>query len=371
VLSVLGVSGLALLAAAAPAERRPRARELGLAPGVYEPGPLNSITDVAGVRVGHATLVEGDAIRTGVTAILPHGGNLFQEKVAGAIHVFNGFGKLLGVTQVHELGEIETPILLTNTLSVWDAAAALVDWMLARPGNEAVRSINPVVGETNDGWLNDIRGRHVKAAHVRSALETASTGLPEEGSIGAGTGTVAFGWKGGIGTSSRRVSRASSAATLGVLVQTNFGGTLIVDGVPVHRELTPPARRADGAGSCMIVVATDAPLDARQLHRLAARAIQGMTRTGASGSHGSGDYAIAFSTARRAPPARDEDLSSLFQAAIEATEEAILNSLLRATTVTGREGHAATAIPVDRLVEILRRHGRGVGTQPSAPSGQK
>jgi D-aminopeptidase len=355
---VLLVLCLALAAPPAVAEKRPRARELGLAPGTYEPGPLNAITDVAGVRVGHATLVEGDGVRTGVTAILPHAGNLFQEKVAGAIHVFNGFGKLLGVTQVQELGEIETPILLTNTLSVWDAAAALVDWMLARPGNEAVRSINPVVGETNDGWLNDIRGRHVKAAHVRSALETASIGLPEEGSVGAGTGTIAFGWKGGIGTSSRRVPLSPAAVTLGVLVQTNFGGTLLVDGVPVHRDLAPPARRADGAGSCMIVVATDAPLDARQLRRLAARAVQGMTRTGASGSHGSGDYVIAFSTARRATPARDEELSPLFQAAIEATEEAILNSLLRATTVSGRDGHVGTAIPVDRLVEILKRHGR-------------
>ena len=352
---------VALLASPAGAETRPRARELGLAPGQYEPGPLNAITDVAGVRVGHATLVEGDAVRTGVTAILPHGGNLFRDKVPGAIQVFNGFGKLLGVTQVQELGEIETPILLTNTLGVWDAAAALVHWMLARPGNEGVRSINPVVGETNDGWLNDIRGRHLKAVQVRAALESASAGLPEEGSVGAGTGTMAFGWKGGIGTSSRRVPLGSSGSTLGVLVQTNFGGTLLVDGVPVHRQLSPPAGKAGGGGSCMIVVATDAALDARQLRRLAARALQGMARTGASGSHGSGDYAIAFSTRPADPAVRDEELSPLFQAAIESTEEAILNSLLRATTVTGTEGHVGTAIPVDRLVEVLRQHGRKVG----------
>jgi D-aminopeptidase len=354
---------LCLAARPAPAEdaQRPRARELGLAPGVLDPGPLNAITDVEGVRVGHETIVEGDAIRTGVTAVVPHAGNLFQEKVVAAVHVFNAFGKLVGSTQVAELGQLETPILLTNTLGVWDAAAALVDWMLARPGNESVRSINPVVGETNDGWLNDIRGRHVRGEHVRRALERASPGAVAEGSVGAGAGTVAFGWKGGIGTSSRRLRGAAGGFTLGVLVQSNFGGTLAMDGVPVWKELQPKAPPVRG-GSCMIVVATDAPLDARQLERLAARAVHGMARTGGSGSHGSGDYVLAFSTtATRTPappPVGDDRLSALFQAAIEASEEAILNSLLRATTVRGRDGHVAEAVPIDRLRDVLKRYGR-------------
>lgn len=359
---------------AASSEERPRARELGIAPGTFAPGPGNSITDVAGVRVGHATVISGKDIRTGVTAILPHGGNLYREKVAAAIHIANAFGKLVGSTQVTELGQLETPILLTNTLSVWDAAAALADWMLALPGNETVGSINPVVGETNDGWLNDIRGRHVRAEHVRQALASATAGPVAEGSVGAGTGTVAFGWKGGIGTSSRRVPAGGADAQtflVGVLVQTNFGGRLTVDGVPVWRELQPPGRERAGDGSCMIVVATDAPLDARQLRRLAARAILGMARTGASGSHGSGDYVIAFSTTNRmasesagAGPAargelvREEQLSPLFQAASDATEEAIYNSLFRATTVRGREGHSAEAIPTERVREILKRYGR-------------
>lgn len=369
---------------------RPRARELGIRPGVYEPGPLNAITDVPGVRVGHTTIIAGENVRTGVTAILPHSGNVFREKVAAAIYVFNAFGKLVGATQVQELGQLETPVVLTNTLSIWDAAAATADWMLAQPGNENVRSINPVVGETNDGGLNDIRGRHVKTEHVRTALEGAKSGAVEEGSVGAGTGTVAFGWKGGIGTSSRKLTeRARSAGsgqaggyTVGVLVQTNFGGTLTMDGVPIWRTLRPLSRDSAGGltateqrpsallgagGSCMIVVATDAPLDARQLHRLAARAIHGMARTGSSGSHGSGDYVIAFSTTNRyfadssASPAtplaivREDNLSPLFQAVIEATEEAIYNSLLRATTVRGTSGHVAEAIPIEKLRELLRR----------------
>jgi len=351
------------------AQVRPRARELGIRPGIYEPGPLNAITDVPGVRIGHATVVEGDNVRTGVTAILPHAGNLYYEKVAAAVYVFNAFGKLAGSTQVEELGQLETPIVLTNTLSVWDAAATLADWMLARPGNENVRSINPVVGETNDGWLNDIRGRHVKAQHVQQALESAREGAVEEGSVGAGTGTLAFGWKGGIGTSSRRLPVDRGGYTVGVLVQTNFGGQLTIDGVPVWRKLQPEPAAADKRsedGSCMIVVATDAPLDARQLRRLAARAIHGMARTGSSGSHGSGDYVIAFSTtnryfsdaaaARPQPPVvREDDLSPLFQAVIEATEEAIYNSLLRATTVKGRDGHTAEAISLDQLRSLLRR----------------
>jgi len=366
------LSSLAFGQQAPAAETRPRARELGIRPGLYEPGPLNAITDVPGVRVGHATIVEGDNVRTGVTAIVPHAGNLYREKVAAAVYVFNAFGKLVGSTQVEELGQLETPVLLTNTLSVWDSAAALTDWMLAQPGNEAVRSINPVVGETNDGWLNDIRRRHVKAQHVRQAIESAREGAVEEGSVGAGTGTMAFGWKGGIGTSSRRLPAERGGYVVGVLVQTNFGGQLTIDGVPVWRTLQPEAaRKRSEGGSCMIVVATDAPLDARQLRRLAARAIHGMARAGSSGSHGSGDYAIAFSTTNRyfsdgrreaaptTPPqpslVREDDLSPLFQAVIETTEEAIYNSLLRATTVTGRDGHTAEAIPLEPLRSLLRR----------------
>ncbi|MGH9795198.1 MAG: P1 family peptidase, partial [Candidatus Acidiferrales bacterium] len=289
---------------------------------------------------------------------------------------FNAFGKLVGSTQVQELGQLETPILLTNTLSVWDVAAAMADWMLARPGNENVRSINPVVGETNDGWLNDIRGRHVKAEHVRAALESAREGAVEEGSVGAGAGTMAFGWKGGIGTSSRRVPlRDGRVFTVGVLVQTNFGGRLTIGGVPVWRELKPPERAAGAGapaaadGSCMIVVATDAPLDARQLGRLAARAIHGMARTGSTGGGGSGDYVIAFSTTHRvagAPAATanptsasgasqvpEGQLSPLFEAVVDATEEAIYNSLLRATTVRGIEGHTGEAIPIEPLRRLL------------------
>lgn len=353
--------------------QRPRARELGIAPGVFEPGTHNAITDVAGVRVGHATIVQGENVRTGVTAILPHGGNLFQQKVAGAVHVFNAFGKLVGATQVQELGQIETPILLTNTLSVWDAAAALADWMLARPGNVNVRSINPVVGETNDGWLNDIRGRHVKAEHVRAALESAAEGAVAEGSVGAGAGTMAFGWKGGIGTSSRRVPlRDGRVFVVGVLVQSNFGGRLTIAGVPVWKHLEPPRRAglAPGAstagGSCMMVVATDAPLDARQLGRLAARAIHGMARAGSTGSSGSGDYVIAFSTTQVVPGTRaasgadaaqaapaEGQMSPLFEAVMDATEEALYNSLLRASTVRGAEGHTGEAIPIEPLRKLL------------------
>lgn len=343
---------------------RPRARDVGIRPGTLEPGPLNSITDVPGVRVGQVTIATGDSVRTGVTAILPHPGNLFREKVAAAVHVGNAFGKLVGATQVEELGQLETPILLTNTLSVWDAAATLADWMLARPGNEAVGSINPVVGETNDGWLNDIRGRHVKAEHVRQALERAKDGPVEEGAVGAGAGTIAFGWKAGIGTSSRRVPAADGTSPIvGVLVQTNFGGRLTIDGVPVWRELKPPREREGAGGSCMIVVATDAVMDARQLRRLAARAIHGMARAGSSGSHGSGDYVVAFSTANRYAPdradsrvslVREDDLSPFFSAVIEATEEAIYNSILRATTVRGHLGHVAEAIPIEDLRRLLR-----------------
>lgn len=359
---------------AAQSDQRPRARALGLAPGVFEPGTENAITDVDGVRVGHVTLVEGDRVRTGVTAILPHGGNLFQEKVAGAVFVGNAFGKLAGSTQVEELGTIETPIVLTSTLSVAAGIEGAVAWTLAQPGNADVRSVNALVGETNDGGLNDIRGRHVTAAHVRQAIEGARSGGVEEGSVGAGTGTRAFGWKGGIGTSSRRLDARDGGFTVGVLVQSNFGGVLTMGGAPVGQALgryayQPAAAggHESGDGSCMIVVATDAPLDARDLRRLAARAIFGMARTGSSFSNGSGDFAIAFSTAPElrvragdsAPVPRSilptDRVSPLFQAVLEATEEAIYNSLLRATPVTSAIG-TSEAIPIDRVREILRRH---------------
>jgi len=363
---------------------RPRARDLGLAPGVFDPGPLDAITDVAGVRVGQVTLVEGESVRTGVTAVLPHGGNLFEEKVPGAVFVGNAFGKLAGSTQVRELGTIETPIVLTSTLAVGTAVEAVVAWTLAQPGNEAVRSVNALVGETNDGSLNDIRSLPVRREHVLAAIRSATEGPVAEGAVGTGTGTIAFGWKGGIGTASRRLPERFGGHTLGVLVQANFGGVLTMDGVPVGRELgrhafgPPEARTAAAApgdradGSCMIVVATDAPLSARDLERLAARALFGLARTGSSFSNGSGDYAIAFSTAKdlrrrhgdEAPRARPElptdALSPLFEAALETTEEAVLNALLRATTLSG-SGRTVEALPLDRLRAVLAKHGRGRG----------
>jgi D-aminopeptidase len=362
----------------APAEARVRARELGVAPGIFTPGPHNGITDVAGVRVGHTTLVAGDSVRTGVTAILPHGGNLFRERVPAAIHVANGFGKLLGSTQVNELGELESPVLLTCTLCVWRVADALVGWMLEQPGMEDVRSINPVVGETNDGRLNAIRTRPVGEKEVRAALAQASTGPVVEGSVGAGTGTVAFGWKGGIGTSSRVLPKKLGGYTVGVLVQSNFGGVLQVLGAPVGRALGRYAFQKDveerGDGSIMIVVATDAPLEHRNLRRLAERATLGLGRTGSSASNGSGDYVIAFSTAdsvRRASNAErltvetlgNDALSPLFQAVVEATEEAIYNSLFMASTVSGN-GQKVEAIPLSSVREVLRRHGIGQGGKP-------
>jgi D-aminopeptidase len=357
---------------------RPRARDLGVAPGVFQPGPLNAITDVGGVRVGHTTIIEGDRVRTGVTAVIPHPGNLFQEKVPGAVFVGNAFGKLAGSTQVDELGTIETPVLLTNTMSVGVAVAAAAAWTLAQPGNADVRSVNAVVGETNDGGLNDIRGQHVTAEHVLAAIAGARGGTVEEGAVGAGTGTQCFGWKGGIGTASRTVPAGGSRYVLGVLVQTNFGGVLTIDGVPVGKLLgryafgpsvPGPAGGDTADGSCMIIVATDAPLDARDLRRLAARAVFGLARTGSSFSHGSGDYAIAFSTdpgmrtrpGERAPTPRailpSDGVSPLFQAALEATEEAVYNSLFRATTVTGN-GRTVDAIPLDRVRELLARRER-------------
>ncbi len=392
--------------------QRPRAREAGIIVGVLPVGPLNAITDVSGVAVGHTTIIRGDNIRTGVTAILPHNGNLFREKVPGAIFVGNGFGKLMGSTQVAELGEIETPILLTSTLSVPRVADALLDYMLSLPGNEDVQSVNPVVAETNDGFLNDIRGRHVTRDDVSNAIKNARTGSVEEGSVGAGTGTVAFGFKGGIGSASRKLPANLGGYTLGVLVQTNFGGILTINGAPVGQELgkyylkeelaekrlpCTPLRHSllnpqsslreekgqrdpkdcipDSAdGSIIIVIATDAPVDARNLRRLAARAMAGLARTGSAGSNGSGDYVIAFSTApdlrvkfssdakERLQPRNirvlsNDAMSPLFLAAIEATEEAIYNSLFKATTITGR-GRTVEALPLNRTLEILRKYRR-------------
>ena len=408
----------ALLSAAAPSALdgqdtdRPRARDLGIEVGVFRPGTWNAITDVAGVRVGQTTRIEGTDIRTGVTAILPHGGSPYHSRVPAAMHVGNGFGKLLGVTQVQELGELETPILLTCTLCVWRAADAMVEWALEQNGMENVRSLNAVVGETNDGGLNDIRSRPIRPVDVREALEGASSGPVEEGSVGAGTGTRAFGWKGGIGTSSRVLPESLGGFTVGVLVQSNYGGILTMAGAPVGQELgqysfrgaVEGANRPDsgsrapggegavapravealdgtdgagnpwldqedtGQGSVMIVIATDAPLSDRNLERLAARAIMGIARTGSFAGNGSGDYVIAFSTAesvRRAPGAAavdpgelgNDDTSALFQAVVEATEEAIYNSLLKATSVTGVEGRTAEALPIEATVEVLRRYG--------------
>jgi D-aminopeptidase len=340
---------------------------------VFTPGRLNAITDVAGVRVGQTTVVQGDNVRTGVTAILPHGGNVFTDRVPAALHVGNGFGKITGATQLHELGELETPLVLTCTLCVWKAADAMVDWMLGLPGMGDVRSINPVVAETNDGMLNDIRARPITAEQVRAALVSASDGPVSEGSVGAGTGTVAFGWKGGIGTSSRVLPQSLGGWTVGVLVQTNFGGVLQVLGAPVGKELGQYAFQRDaqspgerGDGSCVMVIATDAPLSDRNLERLAARAIMGLARTGSSASNGSGDYALAFSTnekVRRAANATrltteelaNEQMSGVFEAAVESTEEAIYNSLFEATTTTGN-GHTVQAIPLDRVREVLAKY---------------
>lgn len=367
------------LAMSAEAQERVRARDIGLSPGILEPGPLNAITDVAGVLVGQVTLIEAPAIRTGVTAILPHGGNLYSHKVPGAVVTGNGYGKLMGSTQIEELGEIETPILLTNTLAVPRAADAILDWTLAQPGNEDVRSVNMVVGETNDGGLNDIRARAVTSAHGVQAIEAARPGPVEEGAVGAGAGTIAFGWKGGIGTSSRALPDSLGGYTIGVLVQSNFGGVLVMDGIAVGEQLGQfylddhvADDRADG--SIMIVVATDAPLSDRNLTRLARRALAGLARTGASMTNGSGDYVIAFSTAdsvRRTPDRRSGEtqiselsntaMSPLFQAVIEATEEAILNSLLMAQTATYRlpDGGTRTvdALPVDAVRAMVGARG--------------
>ena len=354
------------------AQSRPRAREIGLRIGSLPTGPLNAITDVAGVRVGHTTITRGDSINTGVTAILPHGGNLFREKVPAAIVVGNGFGKLAGSTQVNELGEIESPIVLTCTLCVPRAADAVLTWLLGLPGNEDVRSANPVVAETNDGFLNNIRARPITEADVLSAIRGAAEGPVAEGAVGAGRGTVAFGWKGGIGTSSRKLPAQFGGWTVGVLVQTNFGGDLRIGGVPI--EIKVGAQHAaplpqNGDGSIIMVVATDAPLDHLRLTRLANRALAGLARTGSSMSNGSGDYVVAFSTRRLSPTVqpsnrltdtvevvRNDVMSGLFQATVDATEEAIDNSLLRAETVRGYRG-VVRALPVDSTVMILKRYG--------------
>ncbi len=364
----------------AQTEARPRVRDVGIEIGVLSPGPLNAITDVAGVKVGQTTIIRGDNIRTGVTAILPHGGNLYQERVPAAIFLGNAYGKLTGSTQVNEMGEIETPILLTGTDSVFKASDALITYVFHLPGNENVLSVNPVVGETNDGYLSDIRSRPISADDVFSAINNAKDGPVEEGVVGAGTGTIAFSWKGGIGTSSRRLPASLGGYTVGVLVQTNFGGNLIIAGVPIGKELGktyPTIASVDELskqklptpdGSCMMIVATDAPIDHRNLLRLAARAMLGLARTGSSETNGSGDYVIAFSSSPdvridpKAPLYRpkellsNESMSPLFEAVIEATEEAIDNSMFRAHDVTGN-GHSIKALPLAQVIDLLRAHG--------------
>ncbi len=357
------------------AQNPSRPREMGLKIGVLPIGALNAITDVPGVKVGHKTLISGESVRTGVTAILPHDGNLFQSKVPAAVFSGNGFGKLSGTTQIDELGTLESPLILTNTLNVAEGIQAVIEHTLSQKGNEMVQSVNSVVGETNDGNLNDIRGRHVKKEDVLSAIQSASAGPVTEGNVGAGTGTVCFGYKGGIGTSSRMLPQSLGGYTVGVLVQTNFGGVLQIDGVPVGEELGKFSfsdkllNNVDG--SCMIVVATDAPLDARNLERLAKRAFMGMAKSGGIASNGSGDYVIAFSTAEalRVPhqPAQpviqagylhNDFTSQLFMSAIEATEEAIINSLFAAKTVTGNNGRKIEALPLDKVIPILKKYNR-------------
>lgn len=352
-----------------------RARDLGLHIGVMPTGRWNAITDVPGVKVGHTTLIKGDAIRTGVTAILPYDGNIFQQKVPAAIFTGNGFGKLAGSTQVTELGNLETPVVLTNTLNVPTAMEAVIEYTLQQKGNEKVQSVNAVVGETNDSWLNDIRSRPVTKQDVLQALQAANTGPVAEGCVGAGTGTICFGFKGGIGTASRKLPQQLGGYAVGVLVQTNFGGVLQIDGAPVGEELGrfefSDQLNSKVDGSCMIVVATDAPIDSRNLQRLAKRAFMGLAKTGGIASNGSGDYVIAFSTAgsvrvpytpagpiQAVPVLHNEYVTPLFMAAIEATEEAIINSLFAATTMKGKEGHTMEALPVDKVMDILKKYNR-------------
>lgn len=365
---------LVLYPVLARGQDRQRARELGIRIGVLPTGKANSITDVAGVKVGHITLSTGKTIRTGVTAILPHSGNLFQQKVPAAIFVGNGFGKLAGVTQVEELGNLETPVILTNTLAVGTAVEAVVEYTLQQPGNEQAQSVNAVVGETNDGYLNDIRSFPVKKEDVVAAIRKAATGKVEEGSVGAGTGTVCFGFKGGIGTSSRKIPQSQGGYTVGVLVQSNFGGVLQINGAPVGKELRKfylsDQLNDTPDGSCMIVVATDAPVDARNLKRMAQRALLGLGKTGGIGSNGSGDFVIAFSTdstlrvpfnpvgaTQTSTLLHNDAMSPLFLAVIEATEEAIINSLFSARPTVGVGNHRIDALPMDRVITILKKYG--------------
>lgn len=350
-----------------------RVRDYGIVIGILKPGANNAITDVSGVKVGHTTLIEGDSVRTGVTAILPHSGNIFQSKVPAAIYLGNGFGKLTGYSQVKELGNIETPIILTNTLSVPVASNALISYTLSQEENSNVRSVNSVVGETNDGWLNDIRGRHIKEEHVLNAIENAKEGSVKEGNVGAGTGTICFQYKGGIGTASRVMPESHGGFTVGVLVQTNFGGVFELNGVPIAKELDnyPRQYTYDVDGSCMIVVMTDAPLSSRNLERMAKRAIMGLAKTGGIASNGSGDYVIAVSTAEenrisyqnkslleRKQVLKNGAMTPLFLATIEATEEAILNSLFAAKTMKGRNGHQIDAIPKEKILKIIKDYNR-------------
>ena len=357
------------------AQPRQRIADYGIKIGVLPAGKLNAITDVPGVLVGHTTLVKGDSVRTGVTAILPHGGNLFQQKVPAAVYTGNGFGKLAGTTQIRELGNMESPIVLTNTMNVAAAMDAVISYTLAQKGSEAVQTVNAVVGETNDGYLNDIRGRHVQPAHILQAIQNAAGGPVAEGNVGAGTGTVCFGFKGGIGTASRVLPKSEGGYTVGVLVQTNFGGVLQIDGVPVGEELNKfylsDKLNDTPDGSCMIVVATNAPLDARNLERLAKRAFMGLAKTGGIASNGSGDYVIAFSTdsSVRIPHnnqtklhttsmLHNDDMSPLFMAAIEATEEAILNSMFKAETMKGKANRTVEALPLEKVLPLLEKYNR-------------
>ena len=375
IVSIFGLTVLLSASIAIPEHhKRPRARDIGIEVGVLKPGKWNAITDVLGVKVGHTTVIKGDSIRTGITAVLPHDGNLFLNKVPAAVFVGNGFGKLLGSTQVEELGNIETPILLTNTLNVPKVADALIDYMLGLAGNENVRSVNPLVGETNDGWLNDIRGRHVSKEDVFQAIKSARSRIVEEGCVGAGTGTICLGFKGGIGTSSRILPKSMGGYTIGVLVQSNYGGILEINGAPVGRELEiysykDNIKYEDGDGSCMIVVATDAPLSSRNLKRLAKRAYLALAKTGAFSSNGSGDYVIAFSNnpqnlikyndkdaVRTVTLLNNDKLSPLFMAVVEATQEALYNALLKATTTKGKNGRTVTAVPIEEIVEICKKY---------------
>ncbi len=368
-MNIFRVLLMVLISSGVSAQQK-RARDYGIEIGILKPGKNNAITDVEGVTVGHTTIIEGDHIRTGVTAIIPHKNNVYQNKVPSAIYIGNGYGKLAGYSQVKELGTIETPIILTNTLSVAAATDALISYTLDHPDNKEVKSVNAIVGETNDGWLNDIRGRHIRQDHVLEALQNASPGAVTEGNVGAGTGTVCFEYKGGIGTASRIVPKSAGGYTLGVLVQTNFGGVLEINGVPIDKELKryPKYSQYSADGSCMMVIITDAPVDSRNLERIAKRAMLGLAKTGGIASNGSGDFVIAMSTAKEnlipntsnslfneLQVLRNEEVTPLFQATIEATEEAIINSLFAAETMTGHQGHKVSSMPIPTILEVMRK----------------